>query len=127
MRQVLGKSARFRLAPVHDAAGDCASNIPLTFETKREAAAFVEQHKGDCWLSIPINSGRHVYTNWTPILNQRGSHHPKLNPYNFARRKIQYSPDMCARTLDILERTVLLGVPFKATVARARAVARKMI
>jgi len=42
--------------------------------------------------------------------NRRGSHHEKLNPYNFPDVNVEYSPDMCPRTLDILARTVNLSM-----------------
>jgi len=74
----------------------------------------------------PIDTGRHVYTNWEPIMEQHGGHCEKLNPFRWAKRKIAFSPDMCPRSLDIMARTVLIGVPYGATVAEARRAARAM-
>jgi dTDP-4-amino-4,6-dideoxygalactose transaminase len=127
MQETLGESKLFRIAPDHCVEGNCGSNIILTFEGPQQAKAFVEQHKAACWMHRPIDSGRHVYSNWKPILEKRGSHHPKLNPFNFARRTIQYSPDMCPATLDILARTVAVSVPYAGTLAQAKAVARRMV
>ena len=75
----------------------------------------------------PYDTGKHVYARWEPVLNQRGSHHPLLNPYRFAKRKISYSKDMCRRSLEIMARSVALEVPYGATVAEARATARKLL
>ncbi|MDO8685078.1 MAG: hypothetical protein Q7J78_00235, partial [Clostridiales bacterium] len=63
------------------------------------------------WL--PIDSNKHVYINWEPILNKRGAHHTSVNPYNLPENKelnMNYSKDMCRSTLDILSRTVFVNM-----------------
>jgi dTDP-4-amino-4,6-dideoxygalactose transaminase len=129
MLAVLKKSRRFQVSPSNEARGDCGCVIPLFFETAQAAQDFVksagEHYKPGCYR--PIDTGRHVYSNWDPILNQQGSHNPKLNPFKMARRKIEYSADMCPRTLDILARTVMVNVPFGTTVAQAKAAAKKIV
>lgn len=128
MRETLAKSKRFRLSPSNELAGDCGCVVPVLFDTDHRAKDFVafaaDKFPFGCWR--PIDSGRHVYSNWEPILKQEGSHHPALNPFKKARRKIDYSADMCPRTLDILGRTVLMNVPFAATTSQAKAAARKI-
>jgi hypothetical protein len=128
MREVLAKARAFRLSPDNDVKGDCGTTLGLLFNTVTEARAFVERH-ASTGLEIyrPIDTGRHVYTNWEPILNKQGSHHPGLNPYNWAKREITYSKDMCPATLDILGRTVCISVPYKLSLAQARAVAKRMV
>jgi hypothetical protein len=59
--------------------------------------------------STPIDSGRHVYTNWEPVLQKRGAHHPALNAFNLTEAPLDYTKDMCPHTLDVLARTVYLG------------------
>jgi len=127
MRAVLARSERFAISPANETDGDCGSSLPVLFDTAAEALAFMDAHSKDVGMMRPYDTGKHVYSRWEPILNQRGSHHPKLNPYRFARRKITYSKDMCPRSLDIMARTVVLGVPYRATVAEARATARKLL
>ena len=122
MLNILAGAGAFRLSPINDVQGDCGTNVALLFPTADEAEAFGTEHK----LGRPINSGRHVYTNWEPILSQR-SHHPKMNPYKLAKRKIKYSKDMCHRTLNILARTVMVGVPFHQSLAQVRQTARKLL
>jgi dTDP-4-amino-4,6-dideoxygalactose transaminase len=102
-RQVmLGKLASspwsFSLSPHHDA--DNAIGLTISFSDPEEAAAFGNA-RGARRL---IDTGRHVYTNWQPILTKRSAH-PALDPYAWAHRKIEYGPDSCPQTLEILRRT----------------------
>jgi len=126
MREILAKSGRFALSPSNDPAGDCGSSVPLLFETPAAALAFVKAHKKRIGMMRPYDTGKHCYWRWEAILNQRGSHHRQLDAYNFARRKIVYSEDMCPRSRDVMARTIALGVPYKATLAEVRALARKL-
>ena len=100
----------------------------MIFEKAEEAQAFVkavaEKKLGGAYR--PYDTGRHVYFNWDPIMKKHGSHTAKLNPYNWAKRKIEYAKDMCPRSVDIMARAVLIGVPYQASVAQARSMARKM-
>ena len=77
-------------------------------------------------LGRPIDSGLHVYTNWEPLMKQR-THHPQLDPFAWAHRKIEYSPDMCARSLDIMARTCTVGYAYNAPLAKLRDWARKLV
>ena len=53
----------------------------------------------------------HIYSHWAPIL-QKTTPTPEGCPYTCGHYKgsIEYSPDMCPRTLAILKRAVLLNV-----------------
>ena len=51
----------------------------------------------------------HIYTHWAPVMEQR-TWTPNGGPWRWAQREIQYSPDMCPRTLDLLGRAVHLDV-----------------
>ena len=44
-----------------------------------------------------------------------------------ARRKIRQTAACCPRTLDILKRTVVIGVPFAKTLPQVRALAKQML
>jgi dTDP-4-amino-4,6-dideoxygalactose transaminase len=103
-----------RLIKQHDLAGECGTTLGLLFDDKGQMRRFVAAAREQgAWLSSPIDSGRHVYSNWEPIMERRGSYHPALDafkrPENRAARR-RYSRDMCPRTLDILARTALLGI-----------------
>ncbi len=92
-------------SPCHSLDHECGASNLFLFDTPEQAAAFVEHAGG----TVLINTGRHVYTAWDPILKHRGAHHKALNPFNLAENqgcRMDYSEDMCARSLDILRRTV---------------------
>ena len=75
---------------------------------------------------MPIDTGKHVYTNWTQIMEKRGALHPAMDPFRMeANRGLQtdYAPDMCPRTLNLLSRTAYLMVNPDWTEADLEAVA----
>ncbi|MBN1676897.1 MAG: aminotransferase class V-fold PLP-dependent enzyme [Kiritimatiellae bacterium] len=87
------------------------------------AAALAEQKIG---AGRPINSGKHVYANWEPILERRGSYSAATNPFEHplnAGVRPDYRPDALPRTLELLRTTVLTGVNPDWTEADARRVA----
>ncbi len=102
-------SDTFRFVPSHDAQGDCNTVLAFRFDTVEEAAAF--EAKTGC--GRPINTGKHVYCNWTPIMNKHGAFHPAFDPFRMEANKgivPDYKADMCPRTLDVLSRTAYLGI-----------------
>ena len=60
---------------------------------------------------IAGRTGRHNYTEWDQVLIGEGAAHPAMNPYAMpANRDCRrsYARDMCQRSLDILNRTVMV-------------------
>jgi 8-amino-3,8-dideoxy-alpha-D-manno-octulosonate transaminase len=51
----------------------------------------------------------HVYAHWSPILGQR-TWSANGGPWRWHEGKVEYSADMCPRTLDLLGRTIHLDV-----------------
>jgi hypothetical protein len=49
-----------------------------------------------------------------------------MNPYKWTDRKIEYSPDMCAQSLDILKRTCRIGLGENYPLALMAYFARRM-
>lgn len=92
------KGRGFKVSPHHSP--DNAMTLTVIFDKREDAIAF---SKIGGVYRLQDNS-KHVYTNWEPILSQR-AFHPKMNPWAWANRPIEYSADMCAKSLDILERT----------------------
>lgn len=95
--------------PSHDLQGDCGTTLALTFDSAEEASTFAEAVGG----TVPINTGKHVYRNWTPIMNKVGALHPLMDPFKMeANHDIvpDYREDMCPRTLDLLSRVVYISV-----------------
>jgi dTDP-4-amino-4,6-dideoxygalactose transaminase len=96
-------------SPRNDPAGECATAVMYLLPTPAAAEAFAGAVGG----TILLRTGRHTYTEWDPILARHGAHHPALNPFALpenAECRKQYSKDMCPRSLDILARTVLIGL-----------------
>jgi len=121
LAELLAKSARFRVCPHHDPAHAVA--ISILFPTVAEAQAFVARHPAA--VGRPIDTGRHVYTNWEPLLSQN-VFHPKMNPYKWAHRRIRYTKDMCTRSLDIMARTCHVRFAWDQPLAEVRALGRKL-
>jgi dTDP-4-amino-4,6-dideoxygalactose transaminase len=96
-----------RAAPSRGSGLDCGSNVVVQFDSHERALDFAKGVGGD----VVSQTGRHIYTRWTPVLERRGAHHPALDPYllpeNSECRKT-YSLDQCARSLDIARRSVLV-------------------
>ncbi len=87
-----------RVSPHHDANG--ALTLTVLFDREEDAIEFAER-TGAMRL---YDSSKHVYTNWDAILERRAAH-PKLDPWKWAARDVTYTPETCARSLDILKRT----------------------
>lgn len=113
LKAALGDALRF--APSHDEAGDLATTLPIVFDSEAEARAFSAalKEKFEITATLPIDTGKHVYRNWTSIMAQRGALHPLMDPFKMAANRgivPEYRADMCPRTLDLLARTVYIGV-----------------
>ena len=102
---------KYRAIPSNDIEGDCGTTAAFIFDTEAEAKAFEAKVRGS-WR--PINTGKHVYSNWTFIgENRRGAVNPAIDPFLLPQNaglRHNYSRDMCPRTLDILSRTVYIGI-----------------
>lgn len=95
----------------NDIEGDCGSVLAFSFADEKTARAFAAGQGVDG--SLPIDSGKHVYSNWAPVLDKRGGHNMDVNPYSMEKNKglnMNYSKDMCPKTLDTLKRTVFLYI-----------------
>jgi len=109
MIQALSDVGDFMFNPIHDVEGDCGTTLALLFETpERMRAALDGLDEAGIDAGTPIDSGRHVYTNWEPVLKQQGAHHPEMDAFKRAAVPVEYTPDMCPNTLDILARTLFL-------------------
>lgn len=97
--------------PSNDIEGDCGTTIAFKFETEEKARAFAdyENVKG----KLPIDTGKHVYKHWTPIMNKRGAFNPLMDPFKMEANKDivpDYKEDMCPVTLDHLSKVVYISV-----------------
>jgi dTDP-4-amino-4,6-dideoxygalactose transaminase len=107
-----------RVTPHHDPAA--AVGLAVTFDDPRDAARFA-QARG---VSRLIDTGRHVYTNWTPIRGRR-TFDPRVDPWSGG--EVDYPIDSCPRTLQILERTCTISLDPNLPMPVMRVMAHRMI
>ena len=86
---------------------DCAAQVMYLLPTAADADRFVKVFPS----VIAGKTGRHNYTEWDQILIGEGAAHPAMNPYKMPENEAcrrSYSKDMCERSLDILNRTIMV-------------------
>jgi dTDP-4-amino-4,6-dideoxygalactose transaminase len=96
-----------RPARLNSAKYDCATHVLYEFPTPDAATSFSSLFPS----VVAGKTGRHNYTEWDQVLMGAGAAHPDMNPYNMpanAECRRTYSKDMCARSLEILNRTVMV-------------------
>ena len=107
---------------------ECGTHLGFIFDGETSARAFASQMKESVGRAfLPIDTGRHVYTRWDPIMRKQGAHHPSLDPFNLPENRalgIEYSEDMCQDSLDILSRSVLIGMHPDNDLQQVEAIAR---
>jgi len=97
--------------PSNDIEGDCGTTLSIQFECEEDARRFATAEGIDGVL--PIDTGKHVYKHWTPIIEKRGAFHPLMDPFKMeANRDIvpDYREDMCPQTLDKLSKVVYINI-----------------
>jgi dTDP-4-amino-4,6-dideoxygalactose transaminase len=110
MREELADVSAFRFNPINCVEGDCGVTCGILFDTVAESESFASRlNEAGVGCGSPYYSGIHVYWNWEPVLQQRGSYHPMRDAYKLTDAKYEYSQDMCPKTKDILARTVYIG------------------
>ena len=97
--------------PSNDIEGDCGTTVAFKFETEEKARAFAtaEGVAG----TVPIDTGKHIYKHWTPIMEKRGAFNPLMDPFKMEANKDivpDYHENMCPLTLDRLSKVVYVGV-----------------
>ncbi len=124
-------SAKYAFAPSNDIAGDCGTTLPICFTTEEATLAFCQKAaEQGIGLTRPYDTGKHVYTNWTPIMNKKGALHPAMDPFKMeANRDLNhnYTMDMCAKSLEILKRNAYLAINPEWTTADMDAIADKLL
>ena len=97
-----------KATPMNSPDHDCATQVMYNFPSSQAAKRFAELIP-----SVVVGqTGRHTYVEWDQVLMGAGAAHPAMNPFNMPAnaecRKI-YSKDMCAKSLEILNRTVMVA------------------
>jgi dTDP-4-amino-4,6-dideoxygalactose transaminase len=94
--------------PMNSPDYDCATQVMYTLPSGEAAKRFVEFFPS----VIAGKTGRHTYVEWDQVLMGAGAAHPAMNPFNMpanAECRKAYSKDMCKKSLDILDRTVMVA------------------
>ena len=94
-------------SPMHSPDHDCSAHVMYLLPTAEDAVRFVKVFPA----VIAGKTGRHTYTEWDQVLMGMGAAHPAMNPYNHpdnAQCRKTYSRTMCQRSLDILNRTIMV-------------------
>ncbi|MGR3465068.1 DegT/DnrJ/EryC1/StrS family aminotransferase [Limimaricola sp.] len=86
-----------------------AVGLAIRLKDAEAAAAFAGRMDR---TSRAIDSGRHIFTTWKPIL-ERTAADPRLNPRNWAERDVDYDVEAFQPTLAHLARTCLMETPFR--------------
>lgn len=97
-----------KASPMNSPDHDCATQVMYLMPSADAARRFTEVFPS----VIAGKTGRHTYTQWDQVLSGDGAAHSALNPYNLPQNKecrTSYSKDMCSRSLDILNRTVMVA------------------
>lgn len=107
-RRILRETADSGLQPIRANSLDweCGTHVMYILPTAEQA----DELQKITGCGIAGKTGRHVYTQWDPILAHQGAHHPALNPFTLPanrRCRKKYTPGMCKASLDILYRTVM--------------------
>jgi dTDP-4-amino-4,6-dideoxygalactose transaminase len=100
----LGLEATRMNSPDHD----CATQVMYSLPSAEAAKRFVAL----CPSVVIGKTGRHTYTEWDQVLMGAGAAHPAMNPFNMpanAECRKTYSKDMCAKSLEILDRTIMVA------------------
>ena len=108
--RLLAETADTGLKPLKANSPDCECGTHAGFLLPSAEHALAFQKIYPC--TIAGKTGRHVYTEWDPIFAKQGAHHPALNPYNLKENadcRRDLSKDQCAPSLDILNRSILVG------------------
>jgi dTDP-4-amino-4,6-dideoxygalactose transaminase len=100
----LGLEATRMNSPDHE----CATQVMFSLPSPEAAKRFVAL----CPSVIIGKTGRHTYTEWDQVLIGAGAAHAAMNPFNMpanAECRKTYSRDMCSKSLEILDRTIMVA------------------
>lgn len=111
----LNPPVHYTLQEVDDPEGDCGISCAFIANSQEEAKRLSEELKAEGLTIGSIYNGsipdRHIYSNWTSILNKNGATplgYPWKDPAY--RGNVEYSPTCCPNTLDILARCLRLSI-----------------
>lgn len=95
-------------SPINSPNHDCAAQVMYILPSAAAADAFARMVP----CVVAGKTGRHTFTQWDPVLMHEGSAASALNPYTLpenAECRKEYAEDMCSRSLEILNRTIMVA------------------
>lgn len=95
--------------PNGDAAVCLVFFLPEAERAHKVAEALTAEGAGAGVMYTPGRSDYHIYPYWSPIMNKR-TWTPASGPWRWHDGEVNYSPDMCPRTLELLSRAVHMDV-----------------
>jgi dTDP-4-amino-4,6-dideoxygalactose transaminase len=99
--------------PVTDPAGDASLAFVFYANSPSAASVIAEALRAENIsagvIYAPDRMDYHIFAHWVPVMAQR-TWTSDGGPWRWAQREINYSPDMCPRTLDLLGRAVHMDV-----------------
>ena len=108
---VKAKGVRFQQS--HDPNGDASVALIFFMESpeqaRQTAAALDAENIPAGVIYKPESIDYHIYAHWTPIVEQR-TWTPDGGPWCWAHRKVNYTPEECPRSLNLLSRAVHIDV-----------------
>ena len=98
---------------LNDAAGDTGVCLvmfmPDIDAADRVSRALDAENVSANRLYAPGMVDQHVYASWNSVLNRR-QWSDGGGPWTWSRREVEYAPDMCPQTLDLLNRSVQIHI-----------------
>lgn len=94
-------------APMNSPDHDCGTQVMFNLPSAEDAKAFSKLVP----CVIAGQTGRHNFKQWDQVLMHEGAAHPALNPYLLPENadcRTDYDADMCASSLAILDRTIMI-------------------
>ena len=102
--ELLNSIGKYKVIPHNDP--DSAVIFGVQFDTREECNEFCTKNN---FGNILNTANRHIYTNWVP-LTERRAYRDDVNPYLTPEgTNVRYDENTAPRTLDILQRSVILS------------------
>jgi dTDP-4-amino-4,6-dideoxygalactose transaminase len=95
-------------SPMNSPDHDCATQVMFLMPSEAAATAFARTMPS----MVAGKTGRHTFPQWDQVLMHEGAHHPALDPYRLPQNqglRLAYPDDLGRRSLDILNRTVMVA------------------
>lgn len=104
-RDILIREGKYKVIPHNDP--ESQINLAIQFDSEND---FRKAGEAKGWKSIFESCGRHVFINWPPLVEKR-AYRDDVNPFLTPEgRNARFDRDAAPRTLDILARTMYVGV-----------------